>query len=313
MSIFNEYNVKRKVFGTNLALLSVLTKPKLNILPFNKKFKQYYNNEVLKFININYTYIINIYKLKVNKNEKIEENSNIWVFWWQGIDNAPDVVKRCIDNIIINKGNHRVIIISKYNYNDYIDIPNYILEKVGNGSITLTHFSDIIRTMLLADHGGIWIDATVFITKEFPKEIYNYSFYSNKIEVNNDEYISQGKWSAFFLCCSRKNLLACFTRDVLLAYWEQYDELITYFFIDYIIFTGYQYISGIHDYIDSVPYNNSNIYEFINNINKEYDKEKYIDITKDTWLFKLSWKHKYIKNTYDKKETFYKKMIDGEL
>ena len=98
------------------------------------------------------------------------------------------------------------------------------------------------------------------LQKSLQKKYINYSFYSNKIKSEDDEYISQCKWSAFFLCCFKKNLLACFARDILLAYWKEYDELITYFFIDYIIFTGYNYISTIRNYIDSVPYNNSNIY-----------------------------------------------------
>lgn len=313
MSVFNEYSIKRKRFSSTLALLTVLTKPKLRILPFSKKLRKYYDNEILKFITINYSDIINSYKLKVNKNEKIQKKSNIWIFWWQGIDNAPEIVKKCITNIINNKGKHKVIVISECNYKNYIDIPDYIFKKVKDGNITLTHFSDIIRTMLLAEYGGIWIDATVFITKELPKEIYNYSFYSNKIKNEDDEYISQCKWSSFFLCCSKGNLLACFARDILLEYWKEYDELITYFFIDYIIFIGYNYIPTIRNYIDSVPYNNSNIYELINNINKEYDEEKYMDIIKNTWLFKLSWKHNFPKNTYDNKITFYKMMVDGKL
>ena len=80
MSVFDRYGIKRKKFGSTLALLTVLTKPKLRILPFSKKLRKYYDNEILKFININYSDIINIYKLKVDKNEKIEKNWNIGYF-----------------------------------------------------------------------------------------------------------------------------------------------------------------------------------------------------------------------------------------
>ena len=100
------------------------------------------------------------------KEKKSENNGNIWIFWWQGYDTAPLLVKKCIDSIIKNAGNHPVILITKENWKNYADIPDYIIEKVEKGIITLTHFSDILRMSLVSEHGGLWLDATIFVSSQ---------------------------------------------------------------------------------------------------------------------------------------------------
>lgn len=42
------------------------------------------------------------------------------------------------------------------------------------------HFSDIVRENLLYKYGGIWMDATIYMTSPFPDTIYNYDYYTIK-------------------------------------------------------------------------------------------------------------------------------------
>ena len=65
-------------------------------------------------------------------NKKVKINNTIWLMWWQGEENAPEIVKRCIESVRLNAGNHDIIIITKNNYSDYINIPNYVIEKYFN-------------------------------------------------------------------------------------------------------------------------------------------------------------------------------------
>jgi hypothetical protein len=48
-------------------------------------------------------------------------------------------------------------------------------------------------------------------------------------------------------------------------------------------------------------------------MNKKYDEDKYQELTEDTWIFKLSYKTILNKKTADGDETFYGKLIIGEL
>lgn len=96
------------------------------------------------------------------------EGSHIWTLWWQGLEQAPEIVKVCLKSQrenMVSKG-FKYTVITKDNWKQFIDLPKHIIEKMENGKITLTHFSDIIRAELLKQYGGIWIDATVFCNKK---------------------------------------------------------------------------------------------------------------------------------------------------
>ena len=75
----------------------------------------------------------------------------------------PDIVKACYNAMHRFSDGHPVILITEKNYKDYVNIPDYIIRKQQSGEIDLTHFSDILRMMLLAQHGGIWMDSTLLI------------------------------------------------------------------------------------------------------------------------------------------------------
>lgn len=118
--------------------------------------------------------IISKYKNQTcNSCENIDATSPIWVCWWQGKENMPDIVKACYNSIQKHACNHPVILITEENFRNYIDMPEYIINKQKEGYIDITHFSDILRMMLLTKHGGIWMDSTLLIrlTNSFIQEI----------------------------------------------------------------------------------------------------------------------------------------------
>ena len=88
----------------------------------------------------------------------------IWMCWWQGEENAPEIVRACIDSVRRNAGGHEVVVITDENLSDYVDIPEWVLEKVRAGIMSRTHLSDLLRFALLAEYGGMWLDATFFCT-----------------------------------------------------------------------------------------------------------------------------------------------------
>ena len=91
-------------------------------------------------------------------------DGKIWRLWLQGEDNAPEVCKACLRSLRYWHSDKKIITLDKNNISDYIDLPGYIIDKHEKGIISHTHFSDIIRAELLTQHGGTWIDATVYCT-----------------------------------------------------------------------------------------------------------------------------------------------------
>ncbi len=96
------------------------------------------------------------YLLPMTSQDLKEQNGdeNIWVCWLQGYENAPAIVKTCIDSVRKNAGNHKVILLNEKNMLDYVDLPDYIIQKYRNGIIPIQNFSDILRFALLKQRGG---------------------------------------------------------------------------------------------------------------------------------------------------------------
>lgn len=97
--------------------------------------------------------------LETNKSESTGDF--VWTSWLQGENAAPKIVKKAINSIRKNFKNKKVIVIDKDNMDDYVKLPVWIMEKWQKGIISNAHFSDILRTYLLLEYGGIWVDATV--------------------------------------------------------------------------------------------------------------------------------------------------------
>ena len=74
------------------------------------------------------------------ENKLVDKNDFfIWVFWAQGFENAPELVKACYKNLINHNGK-AVRAITLGNIHEYVSIPNYISAKVKKGTISLTHY-----------------------------------------------------------------------------------------------------------------------------------------------------------------------------
>ena len=64
----------------------------------------------------------------------------------------------------------------------------------------MAHLADLIRSKLLYQYGGIWCDATMYMTDFFDENIYEYSVDEFREAVNNHEYEGDGY---LFLFCNK--------------------------------------------------------------------------------------------------------------
>lgn len=107
----------------------------------------------------------------------------VWILWWQGESEMPSLVKACVDSIRKHSLNYEIRIVTKENYKNYLDVSDVIGFRENN-RMSIQYFSDIIRARLLSKYGGIWLDATMFITNEsvFKQAELN-SFYTVKLNL----------------------------------------------------------------------------------------------------------------------------------
>lgn len=91
-----------------------------------------------------------------------QERRKVWICWFQGMDSAPEIVKRCYASVRENITDREVVLLTEENYREYASFPQEIQNKIDCGIIKGAHMSDLLRLELLQKYGGTWIDATVF-------------------------------------------------------------------------------------------------------------------------------------------------------
>jgi hypothetical protein len=102
----------------------------------------------------------------------------IWQFWDNPIGKTtPEIVKSSIESANKFKGNLKHKVLNNSTIENYSDLPGYVLDRLKKGQISYTHFSDLLRLNLLKNHGGIWLDATGYMTDFVPKYILDEDFF----------------------------------------------------------------------------------------------------------------------------------------
>jgi len=105
-------------------------------------------------------------KVEVFPKKSLTGRKIIWQYWGTGWEygKLPDIVKLCYKSADKNKGNYEIIRLDNENFKEYIEFPEFIMEKIKNGSMGYTHFSDLLRLALLDTFGGVWLDASILLT-----------------------------------------------------------------------------------------------------------------------------------------------------
>ena len=232
---------------------------------------------VLNWTNMknDFEFLVDKYKYLIENETNIPEDSPIWMMWYQGIENAPPIVKTCFASIFKNRGKHPIYILNKNNINKYLRLPRYIIEKFKKGIIRMAHFSDIIRMGLLLKYGGYWIDSSYFITT--PLEKVNTNFFTLKPRhcfVQNHPFIDCS-FSINFLAVPKNSFIAAYSFASLLFYWKKYNSTICYFLLDYIFKIAYNKLSKFKKIIDDQPYIECDIFSLYYELNKVYDKNTF--------------------------------------
>ncbi len=286
-------------------------------------FETNYTDEMSEKIN-RYMYLILIDLIsKYNRGEYLElepvnkdiaENGRIpvWVCWWQGLDSAPDIVKRCVESIYryVPKDSAQIHFITFDNYMEYAGFSQIVVDRYNAGRISLTHLADILRVQLLNMYGGLWVDATYFISDNRIADIINDEAYTVKTVIPswNGDVIAKGKWAVNFLKFMKGSPLSGFCTEAFEIYWSLRDEPLDYFLLDRIIKVAYDNIPVIRKQIDGISANNISSLKLMEIISNSYDEAVWNDMKKDTFAFKLSYKEPVELYTEDGKETFYNKL-----
>ena len=156
----------------------------------------------------------------------IPNSQIIWQYWESKDGSIPPLVQACLNSVDKFKGNRKRIILTYDKLKDYIDLPQKIYELKENGKMNLAHFVDIVRTALLIQYGGIWIDSTVLLTEELPDFVESdLFFFQNDEKVDLDGLCGTN----YFIAAKPENKILKQTLASMLAYWKENRFLVNYF------------------------------------------------------------------------------------
>jgi len=197
-----------------------------------------------------------------------------------------------------------VIIISDDNWREYVDFPDYILEKVDNGIISRTHFSDLLRLELLLKYGGTWVDATVLCTGKIPE----YMTDSELFLFQNLKPGIDGQCtciSNWFITAQKNNIILKLTLELLYRYWRDYSNIIDYYIFHDMFQLAIEAYPNLWNKV--APFNNSTPHILLLRLFENYDIEMWKIIKEQTPIHKLT--YKFSENQVSINGTYYSVII----
>lgn len=237
----------------------------------------------------------------------------VWVCWWQGEESMPPIVKACVRRMrALLPENAQLHIVTMENMGRYIDLPAHVLEKYENGQVSPAHLSDVLRFGLLSCYGGMWLDATVYLTGKLPEKLLTDGFYTQRFESweSCPQEACRGKWCGFFLGGKPGKDLFCYMYEALCFWWERHCRAADYVFFDYILWAGYCGVPSIRSAIDAVEPGNENIWLLAKHLNEAYAPEAFEALLRQNEFYKLSYKGRLEMETQDGQKTVYAHILE---
>lgn len=197
MNKIEEYKRVAKEFPLALTVsrINLKLREKLN-LPTKKVMKKK-DQQILNILMKEYGDLL-VANSETSSKEK--QNNIIWVMWLQGFDNAPELVKVCRQYLEKNKpADSQIIELTSENLSDYVSFSDVMIQKIKDGTITYTHLSDLVRTQVLANYGGLWIDSTVLVTKEIPHQMFEEPWTTIKGYPEQGVPFVDCRWTGFIM------------------------------------------------------------------------------------------------------------------
>ncbi len=144
----------------------------------------------------------------------------VWIFWGQGLEQAPDLVKHCVASWRKMNPSWDVRIWAEATAEPLLRKAAIPWERLD--TFPLVNKSNILRLRLLTEHGGVWADATTFCLQpldEWLPDCMRAGFFCFR-DPGADRLVAN-----WFLASDRDDRLAILWRDAHEAFWNDRDYL----------------------------------------------------------------------------------------
>lgn len=186
------------------------------------------------------------FKAVPKKNELVGKQI-VWQYWHQGVDDTTSkIVVECLQSVQQYSGDHEVILLTDKTVWDYVELPGHVFEKFGKERFNRAKLANLIRLYLLSAYGGVWLDATIYLTAPIDEHILKSDFFAfqrTKIPPPDAEVFRQfdplyfswdPKFQAgmlnSFMVAKPNNRIVSDLLSMLLEYWRKEEKVGQYYF-----------------------------------------------------------------------------------
>jgi mannosyltransferase OCH1-like enzyme len=178
---------------------------------------------------------------------------HIFILWFQGFEQAPEIVKKCLNSWIYYNPDWKIIQLNESNLHEWVDINEW--KKEG---MLLCHLSDMIRIFLLEKYGGVWVDSTLFCNRPLTQWLPNYiqSGFFGFSRPSNDYILS-----SWFLYSEPNHVICRKIGERISIYFRQVENMkkVNYLILHDIINELYQTNKEVKEELDKMTFFHSGI------------------------------------------------------
>lgn len=240
----------------------------------------------------------------------VKTHETIWQFW----DNpegqkTPEIVKMSIESVRKFKENFDHKILDNSTIGNYTDLPGYVFDGFRKKQMDYAHFSDLLRLNLLKNHGGIWMDATDYMTNFIPEYIINQDFFV--FLTGELTHFPYSFMQNCFIRAKKSSFLCDSWYRMCVEFWKNETETLDYFQHQLMFKALILNHPVAKNLFAKMPHiSEDGIQQLVGgNLLKKFDINEWERIKKTSFFQKTTYK---IANTVDS-DTYFSKLSEGNL
>ena len=246
----------------------------------------------------------------------VETPETIWQFW----DNpagqvTPEIVKASIKSVenFKNNFNHQILNISTIE--NYSDLPGFVFDRLKKKQMRFAHFADLLRLNLLKNHGGMWMDTTLYMTNFVPEYIIEQDFFV--FLTDKLTHFPYSFMQNFFIRAKKGSFLCEAWYQICLEYWKNETRRIEYFQHQLMFKALIEKNPLAKKLFAEMPHiSEDETLQFVgNHLFEKFDANEWERIKNTSFFQKTTYRvsKNKIANVADYPETYFSKLCDGNL
>lgn len=176
-------------------------------------------------------------------------NKTIWIYWHQGWEKAPKISIKCLNSWQQKNPDWTIQILSYSNLSDFINLDS-VIPGISEKDVSLAGLSDIIRTVLLHQYGGVWVDSTLLCTQSLNNWLDRYvvnGFFAFS-NPSPDRMIS-----SWFLAAAKNNYIIDQLYLQIISFWKDKKSTDNYFWFHHLFNDIYKTNNAVRKTWDATP------------------------------------------------------------